>query len=121
MAFRDVSGRQRRDNDPSHGADNDTNERYSQRRSFECSQRPGTANQTVRERFGYYADNFSQSETAGNVAPQRRADLVLLDANPLADIRNLERVRAVVVAGRFLDRKELDALLARAKETVSRQ
>ncbi len=51
----------------------------------------------------------------GEVAPGFRADLVLLDANPLADISNVRRIRAVVAAGRFLDRKELDRLLAAAK------
>jgi hypothetical protein len=37
---------------------------------------------------------------------------VLLDANPLTDIANVRRIRAVVVAGRLLDRTELDKLLA---------
>jgi len=36
----------------------------------------------------------------GEVAPGRRADLVLLDADPLADVRNLERIDRVVRAGR---------------------
>ena len=47
----------------------------------------------------------------GTVAPQRRADLVLLDADPLADVRNIRRVQAVVVAGRLLRRGELDRRL----------
>jgi hypothetical protein len=64
---------------------------------------------------------FSLSQTAGSVDAGRRADLVLLDANPLADIQNLRRIRAVVVAGRFLDRRELDALLAQARTAATRQ
>ena len=63
---------------------------------------------------------FNLSETAGRVAAGRRADLVLLDANPLADIANVRRIRAVVVAGRFLDRSELDTLLAEARAAASR-
>lgn len=55
------------------------------------------------------------SQTLGRVAPGQRADLVLLDANPLADIANVRRVRAVVAAGRFLDRKALDELLAQVR------
>ena len=51
----------------------------------------------------------------GSVQPGRRADLILLDANPLDDIRNIGRIRAVVVAGRLLDRNELDGLLAAAR------
>ena len=38
----------------------------------------------------------------GEIEPGRRADLVLLDADPLADVRNLERVDRVVRAGRVL-------------------
>ncbi len=58
---------------------------------------------------------FSLQQTLGSVAPGQRADLVLLDANPLTDISNVRRIRAVVMAGRLLDRKELDNVLARVK------
>jgi imidazolonepropionase-like amidohydrolase len=53
--------------------------------------------------------------TLGTIAPGRSADLVLLDANPLEDIANVRRIRAVATAGRFLDRSALDQLLAQAK------
>jgi imidazolonepropionase-like amidohydrolase len=43
------------------------------------------------------------------------ADLVLLDDDPLKDIRNAARVRAVVANGRYLDRGVLDSLLVRGK------
>jgi hypothetical protein len=36
----------------------------------------------------------------------------LVDADPLVDVGNLRRVRAVVRAGRLFDRAALDALLA---------
>ena len=51
-------------------------------------------------------------EQEGRIAPGAAADLVLLDADPLADIRNVGRIHAVVRAGRLLDRADLDALLA---------
>lgn len=63
---------------------------------------------------------FNLSQTAGSVASGRRADLVLLDANPLSDIGNVQRIRAVVVAGRLLERTELDTLLTQAKLAASR-
>ena len=50
-------------------------------------------------------------ETAGTVEVGKRADLVLLDADPLRDIRNTRRIRAVVLDGRIFDRAALDALL----------
>jgi hypothetical protein len=44
------------------------------------------------------------------------ADLVLLDADPLADIRNTQRIRAVVADGRLYRRADLDRLLAEVEE-----
>jgi imidazolonepropionase-like amidohydrolase len=51
----------------------------------------------------------------GNIAPGMAADLVLLDADPLADIRNTRRIAAVIVRGRAIGRAELANILARAK------
>jgi len=40
---------------------------------------------------------------------------VLLDANPLEDISNTQKIRAVVAKGRFFDRQALDKLLEQAE------
>lgn len=48
----------------------------------------------------------------GSVEAGKLADLVLLDADPALDIRNTRRIAAVVAAGRFYPRDELDRLLA---------
>jgi adenine deaminase len=48
----------------------------------------------------------------GTIEKGKLADLVLLDANPLEDIRNTRKIRAVVLNGRYLDRAALDKLLA---------
>jgi Tol biopolymer transport system component/imidazolonepropionase-like amidohydrolase len=45
----------------------------------------------------------------GTIEPGKWADLVILDADPTADIRNTRRIRAVMQAGRLLDR---DAVVA---------
>jgi imidazolonepropionase-like amidohydrolase len=63
---------------------------------------------------------FGLEHTSGRIGPGQRADLVLLDANPLIDIRNVARIRAVVVAGRLLDRHDLDTLLTQARIAASR-
>jgi imidazolonepropionase-like amidohydrolase len=42
----------------------------------------------------------------GSVAVGKRADLVLLDANPLQDIRHARRIHAVLLDGRVLLRVE---------------
>ena len=56
--------------------------------------------------------DFFESTDWGAVAPGRAADLVLLEADPLADIGNTRRIAGVMVRGRWLDRAEIDAGLA---------
>jgi imidazolonepropionase-like amidohydrolase len=51
------------------------------------------------------------TDTLGTIARGRRADVVLLDADPLADIRNTTRIRTVIADGRLLERAALDAIL----------
>jgi imidazolonepropionase-like amidohydrolase len=48
----------------------------------------------------------------GTLETGRRADLLLLDADPLADIRNVWKRAGVVLAGRWFPAAELDAQLA---------
>ncbi len=48
----------------------------------------------------------------GAVEKGKLANLVLLGADPLADIRNTRKIRGVVLDGRFFDRVELDRMLA---------
>lgn len=55
---------------------------------------------------------FALDRERGTIAAGMAADLVLLDANPLADIDNIRRVRAVVLMGRVLERADLDQILA---------
>jgi hypothetical protein len=49
----------------------------------------------------------------GSIATGKRADLLLLDADPTQDIRNTRRIRTVVLAGRVLTRVQLKELLHR--------
>jgi hypothetical protein len=56
----------------------------------------------------------------GTIEPDKSADLVLLTADPLADIRNTQRIEAVILRGRYYSRADLDAMLARVAELASR-
>jgi imidazolonepropionase-like amidohydrolase len=51
-----------------------------------------------------------RAEELGVINVGRRADLVLLDADPLTDITNVSRISAVVVRGRLFDREALARL-----------
>ncbi len=63
---------------------------------------------------------FGLEQTLGTVEPGKIADLVLLDANPLVDIRNTQRINAVVSNGRLFDRKVLDQMLHEAEGAANR-
>jgi imidazolonepropionase-like amidohydrolase len=47
----------------------------------------------------------------GTVEPGKTANLVLLTANPLEDVRNTRKIDAVVLKGKLLTRTHLDNLL----------
>jgi imidazolonepropionase-like amidohydrolase len=53
-----------------------------------------------------------QEKDLGTVEPGKLADLILLDADPLADIHNTTKIAAVVANGRLLPRRKLDRMLA---------
>jgi hypothetical protein len=57
------------------------------------------------------AEFFGLEGEMGRVAEGYLADLVLLSADPLADIDNTRAIEAVVTKGVLLDRQELDALV----------
>ena len=51
-------------------------------------------------------------DSIGTIRTGKIVDLVLLDANPLENIRNTKRLQAVVVNGRYLAKEELQKILA---------
>ena len=52
------------------------------------------------------------ADSLGRIEPGKLADLVLLDANPLENIRNTQKIDAVVADGKLYRRADLDRLLA---------
>jgi imidazolonepropionase-like amidohydrolase len=66
------------------------------------------------------AEYLGMLDSLGTVETGKVADLILLEANPLQDIRNTQRIAAVVLNGRFLDRKALDGLLSQAEASAKK-
>ncbi len=66
-------------------------------------------------RVGEY---FAFKDHFGQVTEGHRADLVLLDANPLSDIDNVSKRSGVMVRGRWLPEAELQAGLAKIEAAM---
>ena len=54
---------------------------------------------------------LGELEEFGTVEEGKRADLVLLEANPLEDIANTRQIVGVMVRGRWYSRADLDIML----------
>lgn len=65
------------------------------------------------------ARHLRQSELYGGISPGKQADLVLLNANPLKDVRNMGLIEAVISSGRVFDRATLDTLLIGAEKAAA--
>jgi imidazolonepropionase-like amidohydrolase len=64
---------------------------------------------------------FQMEDQLGTIEPGKIADLVFLDANPLEDIRNTQKVTAVIVNGRYLSKADLQKILQRVEESAKKE
>jgi imidazolonepropionase-like amidohydrolase len=67
------------------------------------------------------AEFMGAGDRLGTIERGKLADLVLLRADPLADITNIGTIEAVVLNGELLDRARLDALLAKTRERCEKR
>ncbi|HEV8177542.1 MAG TPA: amidohydrolase family protein [Gemmatimonadales bacterium] len=61
---------------------------------------------------------FGSLATSGTIAVGKRADLVLLDGNPLTDVSNTTRRAGVMLRGRWLPKAEIETRLAAIARSV---
>jgi hypothetical protein len=59
-------------------------------------------------------------DSLGTIEQGKIADLVLLDANPLAEITNTQKINAVVTGGKLFDRAALQAMLSQVEAAARR-
>lgn len=62
------------------------------------------------------AEYFDMEDQLGTIEEGKIADLVLLNKNPLEDIRNTQTIEAVIKNGNLLDRQVLDGMLKKLED-----
>jgi imidazolonepropionase-like amidohydrolase len=62
---------------------------------------------------------FKLEKTHGTIARDKAADLVMIDGNPLVDIRNTAKISGVMVSGKWYGKADLDKLLAEAAQEAA--
>lgn len=55
---------------------------------------------------------LGREKVQGTIEVGKRADLVVVEADPLADIRHTRRIAAVIVRGRILSKADIDRVIA---------
>ena len=62
---------------------------------------------------------FGTPDAFGTIEPGRRADLILLEANPLDDVANVQRRAGVMVRGQWLPEEQIQARLDAIADAVA--
>lgn len=62
---------------------------------------------------------FGLQNDYGTVAINKKADLLILNANPLVQIENTKQIFGFVRKGKYLDRQQLNLMLEKVREAVS--
>lgn len=74
-----------------------------------------SALQAIRSATLNGAEHLGMDKEIGSIENGKLADLIILDANPLDDIRNTEKIRFVVMNGRVYDAATMNETISREK------
>jgi imidazolonepropionase-like amidohydrolase len=64
---------------------------------------------------------FQMEEQLGSIEQGRTADMVLLEANPLEDIANTQKIAAVILNGHYFSHAELQKMLLKVEESAKKE
>ena len=64
---------------------------------------------------------FRMEDQLGTIEKGKLADLVFLDANPLKDIRNTQKVTGVILNGTYFSKADLQKILQRVEESAKKE
>lgn len=63
---------------------------------------------------------FGMEDQLGTIEKGKLADMVLLDANPLEDIRNTQKISGVILNGTYLSKGDLQKILQQVEESAKK-
>jgi imidazolonepropionase-like amidohydrolase len=63
---------------------------------------------------------FKMEDRLGTIERGKLADLVFLDANPLDDIRNTQKISGVILNGNYHSKSELQRILQQVEESAKK-
>jgi len=76
--------------------------------------------QAIHAATGAVTEFLGLADSLGTLRPGMAADLLVLEGDPVRDIRNTRRIPMMVYRGRLYDREGLDSLLARSRDLAAR-
>jgi tetratricopeptide (TPR) repeat protein len=85
---------------------------------IECGFTPYEAIATGTINAAKVVENMTGENNFGSIEIGKRADLLLIENNPLKDVKNIKGLKGVMLAGKWLNKTQLDELLAVEQKTA---
>lgn len=89
---------------------------FSIHEEFQYFSKVGFSNYEILKIATLTAADFMESDDFGSITEGKRADLVLVDNNPLEDLTHLKHPYGVFLRGQWLDRSYIDEMLSEIEE-----